>query len=135
MPLAPPWTLTADEWLEHIWTDMSRRRLHSLTSHLLRALQHLLKWQYQPAGRQTGHSWADSIRAARKEARALLARYPSLRPQDTAALARAYPRARRAAQQETGLPLATFPAHCPWTVTQILDDTFWPGEPLTGEEA
>jgi hypothetical protein len=126
MPLAPPWTLTVDEWLAHIGTDMSRRRRHSLTTHLMRALQHLLKWQYQPAGRQTGHSWADSIRAARKEARTLLARYPSLRPQLTAALARAYPRARRAAQQETGLSLATFPAHCPWTVEQVLDETFWP---------
>ena len=126
MPLAPPWTLTADEWLEHIWTDMRRRRRHSLTSHLLRALQHLLTWQYQPAGRQMGHSWADSIRVARKEARTLLARYPSLRPQLGTVLARAYPLARREAQQDTGLPLATFPEHCPWTVEQVLDEAFWP---------
>jgi hypothetical protein len=128
MPFAPPWTLTVDEWLDHIWTDMSRRHVHSLTSYLLRVLQHLLKWQYQPTGRQTGHSWTDSICTARREARTLLARYPSLRPQLQTALTRAYPRARREAQRETGLPLATFPEYCPWTEAQILDDAFWPEE-------
>ena len=34
MALAPPWTLTTDEWLDHIYLDMSRRREHALTSHL-----------------------------------------------------------------------------------------------------
>jgi hypothetical protein len=126
MPRAPLWTLTVDEWLDHIWHDMSRRRFHSLSTHLMRTMQHLLKWQYQPAGRQTGHSWADTIRASRKEARALLARHPSLRLRLPQALARAYPRARREAHQETGMPLATFPEHCPWTAAQVLDDTFWP---------
>jgi hypothetical protein len=126
MPLSPPWTLTDTEWLDHIYLDMSRRQLHSLTSHLMRALQHLLKWQYQPTGRQAGHSWADSICAARKEARTLLARHPSLRPQLGTALARAYPHARREAQRDTGLPLATFPETCPWTPAQVFDDGFWP---------
>ncbi len=43
MPLAPPWTLTEHEWLDHIWIDMSRRRQHSLISHLETLLVHLLK--------------------------------------------------------------------------------------------
>ena len=126
MPLAPPWTLTDHEWLDHIWIDMSRRRQHSLTSHLQTLLMHLLKWQYQPVGRQWGHSWADTIREARAAARALLARHASLRPQLPTALARAYPRACRETQRETGLPRATFPQACPWAAEQILDDDFWP---------
>jgi hypothetical protein len=38
----------------------------------------------------------------------------------------AYPRARRLASAETGLPLATFPEVCPWPVEQVLDADFWP---------
>jgi hypothetical protein len=38
----------------------------------------------------------------------------------------AYPRARLQASQETGLDLVTFPATCPYTSAQILDDTFFP---------
>jgi len=28
---------------------------------------------------------------------------------------------------ETGLPGATFPATCPWTVQEVMDGGFWPG--------
>ena len=34
--------------------------------------------------------------------------------------------ARREAAAETGLPAATFPEACPWTVEQLLDEGFWP---------
>jgi Domain of unknown function DUF29 len=129
MPLAPPWTLTTEEWLDHIYIDMSRRREHALTSHLATLLQHLLKWAYQPQGQSWGHSWVDSIRAARTDAQALLARYPHLRTRQEAAYARAYPRARRQAARETGLPLATFPEACPWAPEQVLDEAFWPQAP------
>jgi|RhiMetdeSRZDD1v2_1073273.scaffolds.fasta_scaffold117561_4 Domain of unknown function DUF29 len=131
MPLAPPWTLTTEEWLDHIYIDMSRRREHALTSHLATLLQHLLKWAYQPQGQSWGHSWVDSIRAARTDAQALLARYPHLRTRQEAAYARAYPRACRQAARETGLPLATFPEACPWTPEQVLDEAFWPQAPET----
>jgi hypothetical protein len=126
MPLAPPWTLTTDEWLDHIYRDMSRRREHALTSHLVILLLHLLKWAYQPQGQAWGHSWADSIRAARTEAQALLDRYPHVRTRQESAYARAYPRARRQAARETGLPLSTFPEACPWTLEQVLDVAFRP---------
>ena len=128
MPLAPPWTLTTEEWLDHIYIDMSRRREHALTSHLETLLRHLLKWAYQPQGQSWSHSWVDSIRAARTDAQALLARYPHLRTRQETAYARAYPRARRQAARETGLPLAIFPQVCPWTAAQVLDTDFWPEE-------
>jgi hypothetical protein len=30
------------------------------------------------------------------------------------------------AARETGLPQAQFPAVCPWSYEQIIDDSFWP---------
>jgi hypothetical protein len=48
MPLSPPWTLTDEAWLDHIYIDMSRRREHALISHLETLLLHLLKWRYHP---------------------------------------------------------------------------------------
>jgi hypothetical protein len=126
MPLSPPWTLTDEEWLDHIWIDMSRRRQQSLLAHLMRVLQHLLKWQSQPSRRQTGHSWASTIRTGRLEIQLLLQRHPSLRPQVETFLDRAYPKARRLASDETGLPLTTFPEACPWPAQEVLDVDFWP---------
>ena len=29
-------------------------------------------------------------------------------------------------ERQTGLPLATLPETCPWTVAQVLDADFWP---------
>jgi hypothetical protein len=51
---------------------------------------------------------------------------PSLRAQLPEALAWAYPRARRQAHEQTGLPLATFPASCPWSPGQLQDEDFFP---------
>jgi hypothetical protein len=38
----------------------------------------------------------------------------------------AYASVRRQTAAETGLSLETFPAACPWTAEQVLDDDFWP---------
>jgi hypothetical protein len=43
-------------------------------------------------------------------------------------LMKGYPLARQWASNDTHLPLATFPAVCPWTVAQVLDADFWPEE-------
>jgi Domain of unknown function DUF29 len=51
---------------------------------------------------------------------------PTLRQQLPAILAEAYPRARRQAHEQTGLPLVTFPETCPWTLAQVLDEDCWP---------
>jgi len=126
MPLSPPWTLTDEAWLDHIYIDMSRRREHALISHLQTLLLHLLQWRYQPQGHSWGHSWVDSIRAARTDVQALCTRYPHLHTRQETAYARAYPRARRQAARETGLPLALLPQACPWTPEQVLDADFWP---------
>jgi hypothetical protein len=41
-------------------------------------------------------------------------------------LAHLYELARRAAAKQTGLPLSTFPATCPFTVEEVFDPAFFP---------
>ena len=45
------------------------------------------------------------------------------------AMAWAYPRARRNAEQETGLPLSTFPMPSPWGFNQFMDRNLWRDNP------
>ena len=107
-------------------TSLGISQKHALGSHLKNLVMHLLKWHYQPGGRQTGHRWRSSIHHARDEIAVLLEDSPSLWREVPGLLARRYPAARVLAQVETGLPLATFPQDCPWTIEQILDADFWP---------
>ena len=100
----------------------------ALGSHLEGLVMHLLKWRYQPDRRQTGHSWASTIRTHRSEIDAIVEDSPSLRRALPDLLARRYSIARQRASDETGLPLATFPTTCPWTIEQVVDAAFWPEE-------
>ena len=103
---------------------LSRRERHALRSRLIVLLMHLLKWQYQPAWQTP--SWSFTLRDQRLAITDLLADSPSLRNEGTTVLTAAYQRARLRAANETRLPETTFPEVCPWTFTQVLDETFWP---------
>lgn len=98
-----------------------------LASRLTVLLMHLLKWQEQPGykGRRP-NSWRNTIRVQRREIDLLLVYSPSLRRQVPDFIADAYPRARKEAAGETRVPLARFPADCPWTVEEILDEDWLP---------
>jgi hypothetical protein len=96
----------------------------ALRSHLLRLTQHLLKWHYQPQRR--GESWRQSIDNARLEIELIVADSRTLRDFLPEALTWAYPRSRKEATKDTGLPPATFPETCPWALAQVLDEDFWP---------
>jgi hypothetical protein len=96
----------------------------ALRSHLLRLTQHLLKWHYQPQRR--GESWRQSIDNARLEIELIVADSRTLRDFLPEALTWAYPRSRKEATKDTGLPPATFPETCPWALEQVLDEDFWP---------
>jgi hypothetical protein len=37
------------------------------------------------------------------------------------------------AARETGLGESSFPASCPWSLTQLLDSAFWPGPDDAGQ--
>jgi hypothetical protein len=51
---------------------------------------------------------------------------PSIRDHPARYLDTAYRHARTDAPDATGLPLAIFPAGCPWPVAQGSDEDFWP---------
>lgn len=104
--------------------DMGMSQRRALSSRLQVLISHLLKWQHQPDKRSP--SWEATIHIQRSEIVDLLADNPSLRPQLSAFIERAYPKARQAARGETRLPLETFPAVCPYDPEQILDADFFP---------
>jgi hypothetical protein len=94
----------------------------ALRCHFMRLSQHLLKWRYQPQRR--GESWQQSIDNARLQIDLILEDSPTLREFLPKAFPCAYPRGRKEAAKETGLPLETFPETCPWSLDQRQDEAF-----------
>jgi hypothetical protein len=123
--------LRAKDWaaldLPHVIeeiADLGNEQRHAVESHLRILLAHLLKWRYQPQRRR--RSWQTSILNARTEITRRLERNSSLQHAWPEMLAWAYPKARQLAASETGLPRATFPEACPWTIAQLQDEDFLP---------
>ncbi len=107
--------------------DMGKSERRAVRSQLARLVAHLLKWSYQPEARRLSeHSWRATIEDARNTVRELVAESPSFQPQLPDFLASAYRSALAQAVAETNLPKQTFPAVCPWSLDQVLDDDFWP---------
>jgi hypothetical protein len=106
--------------------SLGKRDRRAFESHVAGLVMHLLKWRYQPDGRREGHSWYSTIVEHRQRLARLQRDHPSLDAQRAVMLQAEYPGARDQASGETGLPLATFPAQCPWGVDQILAADFWP---------
>jgi hypothetical protein len=104
--------------------DMGKARARELRSRYIVLLQHLLKWRFQPAQRSS--SWRATIVEARQELEDLIDENPGLKPQQAERFAWAYPRAVERAASDTGLTSAHFPAACPFTLTEALDQEFWP---------
>jgi hypothetical protein len=97
-----------------------------IESRLAVLLHHLLKWEFQPAGRTK--SWRASIIEQRNRINRIIRRSPSLRRHPAAVLGEEYVVARLRAADETELPLNRFPAACPYSAADALDAGFWPGE-------
>lgn len=104
--------------------SMGRAEKRELVSRLAILLMHLLKWRFQPVGQCT--SWRLTIKEQRRELLDHLADNPSLRRIIPQALESAYARAQITAARETSLPETTFPAQCPWTLEEIMAETFGP---------
>jgi hypothetical protein len=88
-------------------------------------LQHLLKWEFQPARRSD--SWRATTLEQRSRINRVIQRSPSLRHYPAAVMAEEYLIARLRAADETGMALATFPPSVPYTAVQVLDQESWPG--------
>jgi len=91
-------------------------------------LGHLLKWEFQPHKRSK--SWFFTLREQRRRIRQLLDENPSLKPYLTEAVQTAYEDGIDLAARETSLTDKDFPAECSYSIEQVLDATFFPGEPL-----
>jgi hypothetical protein len=104
--------------------SLGRSERRELKSRLEVLLQHLLKWQYQ-SNLRSG-SWRNTIDEQRNRIEDLLQESPSLKPYLEEVLAECYRRGCKAATNETELPLNTFPAKCPYPITQVLDTDFLP---------
>ena len=106
--------------------SLGKSEMRALESHLEVLVLHLLKWQYQPARRQTGHSWRATIRTQRAALADMLEESPSMARELFTLLTKGYSLARQWASDDTHLPLATFPVECPWSLEQVLAEDFWP---------
>ncbi|HAO09596.1 MAG TPA: DUF29 domain-containing protein [Planktothrix sp. UBA8407] len=107
--------------------SLGRQERQQLRNRLSILIAHLLKWEYQPTKRS--RSWLATIRVQRIDLEQLLEDSPSLKPYLTEALQKAYLKSLELASSETNLPLKTFPSECLYTLEQVLDNCFYPGEP------
>jgi hypothetical protein len=103
---------------------LGRSEKHQLINRLSLVISHLLKWQFQPNMR--GHSWIYTIREQRLQVKLNLEDSPSLKSRLDEMLMHAYEIAVIKAAKETMLDQKTFPAECPYTFDQIMDDEFYP---------
>lgn len=107
--------------------SLGKQQRQELRNRLSVLIGHLLKWQYQP--QQRSRSWLATLRIQRLDIAELLEDNPSLTSYLGEALDKAYLRGVELAVQETDLPRSTFPTDCPYRLTEVLNNCFYPGEP------
>jgi hypothetical protein len=112
--------------------SVGRSQKHEIRNRMKVLIQHLLKWQFQPAGRS--NSWQSSISEQRTHISGIISDSPSLASFPLEAAAWAFPHARRAMLIETRLASADVPTSCPYTVAEMLDEAFMPGIPWKPED-
>jgi hypothetical protein len=106
-------------------TDMARRDRREVKSRLVVLMAHLLKWEFQKDKRS--RSWRTTVLHQRQELADLAGR-GVLRTHAEAVLPEAYENAVELAASETGLPRASFPADCPYTIEQLFATDLPEGE-------
>jgi uncharacterized protein DUF29 len=105
---------------------LGKRDWRAFNSHLKTLILHGLKWTYQPQERaRRGRRWQVSMDNARDALEQLLNDNQGFYGHVNEAIMWAYPRARRTAAKETGLPRETFPAVCPWRFDALMHADLW----------
>ena len=104
--------------------DVGKSEQRELANRMAVLLSHLLKWQYQPE-RQSG-SWQRTIKEQRKAIARRIKNTPSLKVSlnDPEWFEDAWGDAVSMTIIETGI--SSFPETCPWTVENILSETWLP---------
>jgi Domain of unknown function DUF29 len=106
--------------------SLGRQERQQLRNRLSILIAHLLKWEYQPTKRS--RSWLATIRVQRRDILRLLKDNPSLKPYLLEIGSESYENGRDLAVAETNLPFKTFPVECLYSVEEVLDNRFYPGE-------
>jgi hypothetical protein len=119
------WSALDLEHLAEEIADVGNSVRFAIESQLVRLLFHLLKLQADPSTRPH-RGWRLSVAHAREE----IARRATggLQHHPAAYLPEAYHHARRRAALAMDRPLGDFPETCPWTLAQVLDEGWWPGD-------
>ena len=103
---------------------MAKRERRALHNRFVRLIEHLLKWEYQPGRR--GASWRLTATDQRRRILQLLEDNPSFRTTLSTLVAKAYLEALRDVSIILERPKTSFPAVCPYTLEQLLDEEFLP---------
>lgn len=104
--------------------DLGKRHYDQLESRLMQLIAHLLKWQVQYWKRT--NSWRATIRVQRTAIAKLLRRNSGLKSRLEEAMRESWEEARDLAIIETDLPDEQFPETCPFSLEEILSETFFP---------
>lgn len=118
--------------LEHLAEeieDLGQRDKRGVENRLVVLVMHLLKWKYQPERRysKSGASgWLSTITEQRRRLAGIFEQSPSLRRFGEEKLSRVHGYAVKRTSLETGIPIPRFPAECPFTFDQVLEDEFLP---------
>ena len=113
-------------------SDMGKAETRELESRLIILLAHLLKWQFQTQQLSErwrefdGRSWKMTIIEQRLRLQRRLRKSPALKSKLGAIISDAYEDAILLASKETQLSENIFPQQCPYAITEILDDDFYP---------
>lgn len=107
--------------------SLGKQQRQELRNRLSILIGHLLKWEYQSQNRS--RSWLATLRIQRLDTTELLEENPSLKSYLEEALGKAYLKGVELAVKETDLPSRTFPRQCPYSLADIFNQGFYPGEP------
>ncbi|MEA5620668.1 DUF29 domain-containing protein [Cronbergia sp. UHCC 0137] len=106
--------------------DMGRNDKRALEQNLIRVLQHLLKWKYQPEKRT--NSWKASITEHSLRLNRAFKQSPSLRKYFDDVFEECYSDAKLITSQETGLEVGVFPEASPFAKVDILNPQYLPDQ-------
>jgi hypothetical protein len=108
--------------------DLGKSVTWSVESHLETLVEQLLKLTHTQgmAKARNARLWEGTVRLARFRIRRRLAQNPSLRSKLPELLADGYRAGQIRALATMKLPEDAIPGASPWTLEQVLDDSFWP---------
>jgi len=106
--------------------SLGKQDRRELRNRLRVLIGHLLKWEYQPGKRS--QSWSNTIYEQRYQIKELIKESPSLKPYLRDAVVETYSDAVDLAMRETSLDESCFAQECGYSLEQILEKEFLPGE-------